>query len=66
LVLFFKKELLVFAYFFNFWMAWELPFFQKRPAGFFMTGGKCLERLDFWGGKAGVMPAFAGMTRFMW
>jgi hypothetical protein len=25
LVLFFKKELLVFTYFFNFWTAWELP-----------------------------------------
>jgi len=24
LVLFFKKELLVFTYFFNFWTAWEL------------------------------------------
>jgi hypothetical protein len=27
LVLFFKKELLVFTYFFNFWTAWELPVF---------------------------------------
>jgi hypothetical protein len=39
LVLFFKKELLVFTCFFNFWTAWELLKKKQKNFDYFDSGG---------------------------